>query len=221
MIQFNLLPDIKIRYLRANRQKHTIVLASALVIVAALVTMGTLVTIVFVLQKKNIHDLSSDITTKSSELKSTKDLSKILTVQNQLQELQTLHDGKPVVTRLFSYLDTAKPAAATNTRTFADYTQHTISLSGTTDTLDTVQLYIDRLKQTTYHTDAAPNTEVPAFSAVTLASFGRDAKSASYTITLNFDPIIFSESSNVTFTIGKTASTQNVDTNSNGNGSQQ
>ncbi len=202
MIQFNLLPDIKIQYLRANRQKHTVVLASTLVIIASVVAMAILISIVFILQKKNIRDLSADITTKSSELKSTKDLSKILTVQNQLQELGTLHAAKPVVSRLFSYIDKATPSKATNTRTLADFQLHTLSLSGTADSLDTVQTYVDRLKATTYHTDTVPGSEVPAFSAVTLASFGRDDKSASYTITMNFDPVIFAEASNVTFTIG-------------------
>jgi len=75
-------------------------------------------------------------------------------------------------------------------------------------------VYIDRLKATTYRTTekndgaASDTTDVPAFSEITLASFGRDSSTTTYTITMNFDPIIFSEASDVTFTIGKAKTTE-------------
>jgi Tfp pilus assembly protein PilN len=209
MVQFNLLPDIKIQYLRANRQKHTVVLVSTLVTVAAVAILAILLVIVFGLQKKNIADLNKDIKTTSSELQNTKDLNKILTVQNQLKALPKLHDDKPVATRLFAYLGQATPPNANNNRVLTDFTQHTISISGTSDTLSTVNVYIDRLKATTYRTtDTANNSpsdssDTQAFSDVTLSAFGRDNTSTTYTITMNFDPVIFSEASDVTFTIGQ------------------
>jgi Tfp pilus assembly protein PilN len=205
MIQFNLLPDIKIQYLRANRQKHIVMLVSVIVIVVSLAALGVLLGVVYGVQKKTISDLNSDIKTSSSELQSTPDLTKILTVQNQLKALQTLHDGKPVVTRLFGYLDQAVPANASNSRALTDFAGNTMNLSGTADSLNTVNVYIDRLKATTYHTDSNNKTEKKAFSEVTLASFGRDSKSATYTITFKFEPAIFSEADNVTFTIAPTA----------------
>ena len=216
MIQFNLLPDIKIQYLRANRQKHTVVLVSTLVTVLSVALLAVLLVIVYGLQKKNIVDLNSDIKTSSSELQSTKDLNKILTVQNQLKALPQLHNDKAVASRLFAYLGQATPPNASNNRTIADFTQHTISISGTSDTLNTINLYIDRLKATTYRTTDASNggtsdnADVPAFSQVTLSSFGRDNTTATYTVTMNFDPIIFSEASDVTFSIGsnKTQTTE-------------
>jgi Tfp pilus assembly protein PilN len=214
MIQFNLLPDIKIQYLRANRQKHTVVLVSTLVTVASVAVLAVLLVIVYGLQKKNVADLNKDIKTASSQLQSTKDLNKILTVQNQLKALPQLHDDKPVASRLFTYLGQATPANANNDHVITDFAEHTISISGTSDTLSTVNAYIDRLKATTYRTtdkndgDASDTTDVPAFTEVTLSSFGRDANTTTYTITMNFDQAIFSEASDVAFTIGKSQTTE-------------
>ncbi len=201
MIQFNLLPDVKIYYLRANRQKHVVMLISIVTTIAALAVLVMLITVVYVLQKKNISDLSKDIKTSSSELQSTTDLNKMLTVQNQLNALPALHDSKPVATRLFGYLAQATPPQASNNRTVADFTKNTISLSGTADTLNTINVFIDNLKATKYNTEANPTSKKSAFSDVTLTAFGRDNNSATYTITFGFDPVIFSEASNVTFTI--------------------
>lgn len=201
MIQFNLLPDVKIEYLKANRQKHIFVLASVLIIAGSLAALSILLVVVFVLQKSNIKDLSTDITHSSNELQGTTDLTKILTVQNQLKALKGLHDAKPVATRVYGYLNQATPPNAANSRTITDFAQHTMNISGTADSLNTINVFTDRLKAATYHTESDKKTEKKAFTEVTLSSFGRDVKSASYTITFRFDPAIFSEADDVTFTI--------------------
>jgi Tfp pilus assembly protein PilN len=206
MIQFNLLPDIKIQYLRANRQKHTVVLVSSAVTVISIAILAVLLVMVYVLQKKNIADLSRDIKTSSGQLQSTPDLDKILTVQNQLKALPALHDEKPVANRFFDVLGQATPPKASNIRTVADYVQHTITISGNADSLNTINVYIDRLKATTYRiadeSNSAAESDKPAFSQVTLSSFGRDNDTATYTITFNFDEAIFSELNDVSFSIG-------------------
>src|SRR5687768_790771 len=99
MIQFNLLPDIKIQYLKAKRQKHMVMLGAVAAIIVSLAVFIVLITVVYGLQKKNLSDLNTDIKTASEELRDTKDLTKILTVQNQLKALPALHDQKVVSTR--------------------------------------------------------------------------------------------------------------------------
>lgn len=201
MIQFNLLPDIKIQYLRARRQKQMILSASVITIIASVVVMVTLISIVFGVQRKSINDLSNDINTASSELEGTKDLTKMLTVQNQLKALPDLHEAKPVVSRIFNYITQSTPTAASISRLNADFTLQTVTISGATDTLETVNTFTDTLKFTTYHTKSAPKEEKQAFSSVVLSAFGRDSKGATYTITFEFDPAIFSEADEVTLTV--------------------
>ena len=73
-IQFNLLPDIKVQYLKAKRQKHLVVLASVSASLIAVAVFVILLTTVFVLQKKNISDLDKDIKSSSGQLQSVEDL---------------------------------------------------------------------------------------------------------------------------------------------------
>ena len=201
MIQFNLLPEIKIQYIHARRQKHLVLLVSGLTIAASLVAIVTLVSIVFVIQKKSVADLNRDITAASKELKDTPNLTKMLTVQNQLGVLPQLHDQKAVASRLFGYITQSTPVEASISRLNVDFVTQSMTMSGSANTLETVNRFTDTLKFTTYHTEGEPKTEQPAFSNVVLTSFGRDSKGASYTITFSFDPIIFSEAEEVTLTV--------------------
>lgn len=201
MIQFNLLPDIKIQYIRAQRQKHLVVLISAIAIAASLVFVAALVATAFVVQKKSIADLTKDITAASKELQDTPDLTKMLTVQNQLKSLPALHESKPAASRIFSYIAQSTPSEASISRLLVDFNTQTITISGSATSLEVVNTHTDTLKFATYHTKNDPKTEVQAFSNVVLSSFGRDSKGASYTITLSFDPVIFSEAEEVTLTI--------------------
>lgn len=208
MIQFNLLPDIKIQYLRARRQKHLVLLVSIVTILASLAILVILISVVFVLQKKNIADLSKDITKASKELEGTTDLNKMLTVQNQLKALQGQHDAKPVATRIFGYITQSTPASATISRLQVDFALQTITMTGAADKLETVNTFADTLKFATYHTAKQPDTEKPAFSNVVLTSFGRDSKGATYTMNLKFDQVIFSELDDVTLTVPKKVTTR-------------
>lgn len=201
MIQFNLLPDIKIQYIRARRQKQMVVMASTITIVASVAVMVGLISMVFVVQKKSISDLSGDIKVASQELQSTPDLTKMLTVQNQLTVLPGLHSDKPVVSRIFGYVTQSTPAAASISKLNVDFESEMVTVSGAADSLETINVFADSLKFTTYHTQNEPEVERQAFSSVVLASFGRDTQGASYTITFSFDPEIFRDAEEITLTV--------------------
>lgn len=201
MIQFNLLPDIKIAYLKAKRQKQLVMLISTITIIVSVVALVILSSIVFFLQKHSISSVSADITSKSSQLKNTPNLDKILTVQNQLNSLPALHAGKPDVARLFGYLQHVTPVAASISTFNADFSKSTLLISGNADTLATVTTFTDALKLATYHTDAKPNTEKAAFGSVVLSSFSRDSKGTTYTIMCNFDATLFQQGTTVTLTV--------------------
>jgi hypothetical protein len=201
MIQFNLLPDIKIQYLHARRQKHLVLMVSTFTIVVCVGVMAILISVVFGLQRKNTVDLNKDIKAASTELKDTPNLTKMLTVQNQLKVLPSLHQDKPIVSRLFGYITQSTPAAASISRLNIDFAGQTMIISGSTDSLETINKFTDTLKFTTYHTKSNARDEKSAFSSVVLTTFGRDSKGASYTITFKFDPVIFSESEDITLTV--------------------
>lgn len=206
-VQFNLLPDIKIEYLKAKRQQHMVILVSVLATIVALTVFVLLISVVYGLQKKNINDLNADIKTSSRELQETKDLTKILTVQNQLKALPTLHDQKVVSSRLYDYLSQVTPTTASITKLNVDFSLNTMTISGGAPDLTTVNKYADTLKFTKFSTKDS-NNQQNAFSDVVLTNFTRDSKAATYTIDLKFDPVIFGGTESVDFTIPQIISTR-------------
>jgi Tfp pilus assembly protein PilN len=201
MIQFNLLPDVKIEYIKARRTKRLVTVISIIVAATSVVVFLLAIVTVDVVQKKSLHDLDTDITKYSKQLKSTPNLDKILTVQNQLETLGGLHADKPVTSRLFGYIAQLTPTQASLGKLSVDFTANTMIIGGTAPSLDVVSTYTDTLKATTYTTDADTKTKTKAFSSVVLSSFGRDSKNASFTIMLSFDPVIFNSKNNVKLTL--------------------
>jgi Tfp pilus assembly protein PilN len=207
MIQFNLLPDIKIQYLKAKRQEHAVILGATVAIIASVTVFVLLLVVVHGLQKKNLRDLGADIASASQELKNTPELTKILTVQNQLTSLPDLHSKKAVSSRLFNYLSQTTPTDVSIAKLDIDMTANTLHISGTATGLNVVNQYTDTLKFTKYTTKENKD-QVNAFSNVVLTGFTRDNKSATYDITLGFDPLIFSGAEEVVLTVPEIISTR-------------
>jgi len=201
MIQFNLLPDIKQEFIKARRSKRMMLLVSFGVSALSIFVLLLMVVTVDVVQKARLSGLNDKIGKYAKQIKKTPDLSKILTVQNQLSTLTDLHNQKVVTSRLFTYISQVTPQQASISKLDVDYTANTMSITGEAPTLDVINAFADTLKATKYNTDADTKTMLPAFNQVVLAAFGRDSKGATYTITLNFDPIIFNSTNNVTLTV--------------------
>jgi len=209
MIQFNLLPEVKLEYIKTQRIKHFVVSISVLAAAASIAIFVVLVLTVDVWQKKTISDFSADIITTSNELRSTPDLNKVLTVQSQLGSLGTLHDTKPAVARLFGYLSQVTPTTATISDITADFTANTLSINGNAPSLDAVNTFTDGLKFTKYQVNGQGD-KASAFSNVVLSSFGRTNEGASYTITLNFDAQIFSNANNIKLLVPNIVTTRSI-----------
>lgn len=198
MIQFNLLPNVKLEYVRARRNKRLTLLVAVLIAGAALAIMVILF-LGQLVQKKHSNDLSKDITAESSKLENTPDLNKILTIQNQLDSLPALHDEKPVATRLLNFVKQVTPASATIAKLEVDFSTQTVKVTGTADKISTINVFVDTLKFTTYNTE--DNRTGNAYSKVVLNSFGKEATDVKYEISFNYDPLIFSNETNVALNV--------------------
>jgi hypothetical protein len=193
MIELNLLPDVKLEYIKAQRQQR-LVLTVAILASALSVALLVLILLANGLQKKHLSDLSKDIKSESAQLQKQPEISKILTVQNQLQSLTGLHAGKPAASRLGEYLNSVTPTQVSISNLTVDFPKTSITITGSADALSSVNKYVDTLKFTTY--DNASDTQgAKAFSNVVLTTFGLSSESktgkASYSITLNYDKNIF------------------------------
>jgi Tfp pilus assembly protein PilN len=206
-IQFNLLPDIKIEYLKARRQQHLVVLGAVAAAIVSITVFVLLLSVVYGLQKKNLNDLNTDIKSASNELQDTKDLNKILTVQNQLTALPGLHDKKIASSRLYSYLAQVTPNGSSITKLNADFEANTMTIAGTSSDLATVNKFADSLKFTKF-TTKTQKTEKNAFSEVVLTNFSVTTKDVTYTIDMKFDPAIFATTQDVQLTVPQITSTR-------------
>jgi Tfp pilus assembly protein PilN len=208
MIQFNLLPDVKIEYVRTQRTKRLVVGTAIIVTLSTMALFVLLLVAVQGVQKQNLKALNADIKKYTDQLTSTQDINKILTIQNQLGALNGLHDQKVVASRIFDVMQQTTPVDVTISNHTVDCTANTMSITGAASSLDRVNTFIDTLKFAKLaHSD---NSQTNAFSSVVLSQFGRDDKGSTYTITLSFDPQIFAISEKGTVIIPKTVTTRSV-----------
>ncbi len=197
MIQFNLLPDVKIQYLRATYRKRVIVFISVVASIAFLLIFVLLFLFVRVNQPGHIKNLDKDINSEVSTLQAVPDLDRILTIQNQLNTLPGLHENKVFSSRLFEYLAQLTPQSASITNADVDLEAFTISLKGEADTLATVNKYVDTIKFTEFTVEGEESQPAKAFSAVVLQSFSVAAEGSSgvtYQIDFTYEPKIFANS---------------------------
>jgi len=205
MIQFNLLPDVKLDYIKAERTKRTIAAISVIASLAAIALLVILLAVVM-FQKKHLNDLSHDIKSEVSSLQNKPNIGTVLTVQNQLESLTQLHNKKPSANQLFTYLNQVTPANVSITNLSIDFTKNTITITGTADSLSSVNKYVDTLKSTTY-TVTNGSSSTKAFNSVVLTAFGLNtgskdqSQAANYTISLSYDPTIFDNTQTVTLNV--------------------
>jgi Tfp pilus assembly protein PilN len=196
MIQFNLLPDVKLDYIRARYRKRMIVGLSIISSGVFLSIFVILFLFVRVSQTKHMSDLSKDINSNLKQIQETPDLNKILTIQNQLNSLPAVHDKKVVTSRLIDFLGQLTPQQATISDIDLDYTAGTLTLKGNANNLTTVNKFADTLKFTKYKTSTNPVAESRAFKSVVLKSFSLGADAAtpgaavSYELTVQFEPVV-------------------------------
>lgn len=212
MVQFNLLPDVKIDYLKTQRTKRTVMLASLTLTGLSIFIVVLLFLIVNVFQKQHISHLDNDIKTRTQALKDVPDLDKVLTVQNQLDHLTATHESKPAASRTYGYLIQLTPSDAKISDVNIDFATNTIAINGSAGSLGTINRFTDILKFTDYKVDGVSEK---AFSQVVLSSFGVSAGKqggdrTTYAITAQFNPEIFNNTKNVELVVPDIISTRSV-----------
>lgn len=213
MVQFNLLPDVKLEYLKAQRTKRSVMMASISLTSLAVFVLILLFLIVNVFQKQHISNLDDDIQSKISQLEAVEDLDRVLTVQNQLNSLTQLHEGRPAASRLYDYLVQLTPQDAKISEVSVDFAANSITISGSAGSLETVNRFTDILKFTEYSDGELSER---AFSGVVLSEFGVEQGGnsshgrTSYSIQFAYQPAIFDNTKTVSLQVPSIISTRSV-----------
>ena len=212
MIQFNLLPNVKVEYIKVRRMKRLVLLTATGVIGLSLGVVAVLAVVALVWQSQSLKNLDKNIKTYASDLSSQKDINKVLTVQNQLSSIDELHNQKPEVARVFGYLTQVTPSKITVATLSVDFISPAVSITGQATSLEEVNKYVDTLKFTTVGNEdegSAVQSGAKAFSKVVLSAYSLDSRGASFSITLVYDPMIFDSSeTNLKLTVPQITSTR-------------
>jgi hypothetical protein len=111
MIEINLIPDVKQELIKAQHIRATVVSLAITISLIALAVVTILAIYVFAVQTVR-STLADDTIKKGGEqLAKTEDLSKILTIQNQLTKISALNDDKKIDSRIFDVLQSIIPPA--------------------------------------------------------------------------------------------------------------
>lgn len=202
MVQLNLLPDVKKEFLRAQSMRRKTIAISILVSIVAAGLTAVVVLYVYVIQNGLMYLQTQDIKSKSSKLSSVQDIDKYLTIQNQLAELTTLHDGKNNFSRLVDFLPRLNPAPPQNinlSNLDVDSSENTIVFKGRVKDYGALTTFKDTLKNAsyTYTTDGKSSDSKPLFTEVTVDSALYEktttASGVTFSVTVKYDPDVFKQ----------------------------
>ena len=111
MIEINLIPDVKKELLKAQSTRAAVISGS---IITSLIAGGVVVALalyVFGVQAVRQDFTAKEIESQYKTLSSVEDLSKVLTIQNQLSKMSELNDSKKIDSRIFSVMSAVVPPA--------------------------------------------------------------------------------------------------------------
>jgi Tfp pilus assembly protein PilN len=209
MIQINLLPSIKAEYVKAQRTKRTVISVSVIAIAISLGIVGILASVAFGAQQLQLSNLQKDIEKSEQNIKAVPDLDKILTIQNQLLALTPLHESKPVMSRVFTYLQQTTPEQVTIENYTIKNDEYAWTVQGNAPSLELVNKYVDTLKFTEIALQNESDEPTKAFSEVVLTSFTKTEDGYAYEITFKFNDQLFSSANpDIKLTVPSTVTTR-------------
>ncbi|MDD3035314.1 MAG: hypothetical protein PHO93_00130 [Candidatus Saccharimonadaceae bacterium] len=207
MIEINLVPDVKQELIKAQHARTAVATIAILVGAISIAIVLLLAVYVFMIQgfRSSIYD--GEINKYDKEFSSVDDLSKILTIQNQLNTLPSLNESKHITSRIFNVLNAIIPPTPN------DIKVSTLTVKTSEDSI-TIEGYaqnsyaaLDVFKKTLLNAkikykDSSGNSQEPVNLASNVSigndSYGQDAtgnKVLRFTLTFNYAEELFALSS--------------------------
>lgn len=201
MIEINLIPDVKQELIKAQRIRATVISISIIVTIGSGVLLAALAGYVFGVQTVRSALADTDIISKNKELQSNQDLSKILTIQNQLSKIVALDSMKNIDSRVFSVLGAIIPPAPNTVRISdlsVDNEAATITIQGQTSGYASLEVFKKTVNGTTVHYGSGDSAEsAPLASQISLTdvTYGEDASGSKvlrFTLSFSYAELLFS-----------------------------
>lgn len=131
MIEINLIPDVKRELLRVQALRNFIILASAGVSIAAIAIVVLISGTVFIAQPLLMSAKDGEIKDNFATLKDEPNIESTVTLQNQLNQIETLRTSSPNTSRILGQILVAIQPSGDNAVTYSgiDYAPETKTLS--------------------------------------------------------------------------------------------
>jgi len=205
MIEINLIPDVKRELLQAQRMRATVISVSIITSIAAAGVVVALLLYIYGVQNVRGFVLDNSIKDGNTELEKTEDLSKMLTIQNQLAKITEFNSQKVMSSRVFDTLSAVIPPAPNDVKVSLvsiDSTLGNIRIEGQTRGYDSMEVFKKTLDSGVIeYTDPNPvdggvKTDKLA-SAISIgeASYGEDSTGGRvlrFTLTFKYSDKLFS-----------------------------
>lgn len=212
MIEINLVPDVKQELIKAQRVRSTVISFSIIVGIISLGAATALAIYAFPVQTLRNVVVDDSIKKGGQQLAAVTDLSKTLTIQNQLTKISSLHDSAPINSRIFDVILAIIPPAPNVVQISTlsiDAASSTITIDGqAANSYAAVEVFKKTIEGAVvkYKTDG--NDEKVALATdikTSNTSYGEDAtgtKVLRFTLSFTYAPELFSAlSSNATVSI--------------------
>ena len=212
MIEINLIPDVKQELIKAQHVRSAVISVTILIGLASVAIVTLLAIYAFGVQTVRSALADDSIKKGSAQLAAVPDLSKTLTIQNQLTMISTIHDSTKIDSRLFDVLQEIIPPAPNDVQisTFKiDSSADQITIDGqAVNSYAAVEVFKKTIEgaQVSY-SDGKTTQTVPLATNVSTSntSYGEDAsgvKVLRFTIGFSYAPELLSPlSQNVKVTI--------------------
>jgi hypothetical protein len=212
MIQVNLLPDIKLKFIKAKRTERLVLFISVIVCSACIAAMIMLYLTVDVFQKNSLKSTANTISQKSNSLETNNDVNKIITIQQQLRSLPALYKARNNPSSILGYLQQVVSPGITISQFTINYNTGALTIGGTADTLLDGNVFYNQLQYAQYTTDGKTTGGSNLFTSVvftgltgsggstssgTASSSSATTNKLQYTATANMPPSIFLKGVNV------------------------
>lgn len=144
MIEINLIPDVKRELLRAQATRAAVISGSILTSIIAGGLVVALLLYVFGVQTVRSNLASDEIKKQYATLSQVEDLSKILTIKNQLATMSDLNANKKIDSRIFNVLSAVVPPEPNSVQLSqinVDAEESIITLDGQTRAFDSMEVF--------------------------------------------------------------------------------
>lgn len=206
MIEINLVPDVKQELIKAQRVRSTVVAFSIAIGLISMAIVAMLAVYVFTVQAVRSTIADNSIKSGSDQLSSVEDLSKTLTIQNQLTKISALNSDKKIDSRIFDLLNAIIPPAPNNVQISdmaVDSDLETITINGqAANSYAAVEVFKKTVEgaQVKYTDDNGDSQSVLLATNISTSntSYGEDSSGAKvlrFTLSFTYAPELFSPSS--------------------------